>query len=46
MATYIRKMPNLAGGIGALDAADRPSASAVRVSSGSRMPSSHSRAVE
>ena len=31
---------------GALQAADRPSASAARVSTGSRIPSSHSRAVE
>ena len=35
-----------AAGIGALNAADRPSASAWRVSTGSRIPSSHSRAVE
>ena len=35
-----------ASGIGALNAADSPSASAWRVSAGSRIPSSHSRAVE
>ena len=43
---HIRKMPNFAGGIGALNAADRPSASALRVCAGSRMPSSQRRAVE
>ena len=43
---YIRKTPNFASGIGALYAADSPSASASRVRAGSRMPSSHSRAVE
>jgi hypothetical protein len=43
---HIRKTPNFGGGIGALNAADRPSASACRVFAGSRMPSSHSRAVE
>ena len=43
---YIRKTPNFAGGIGALNAAEMPRASASRVFAGSRMPSSHSRAVE
>ncbi len=43
---YIRKMPYFASGIGALYAAEIPSASACRVSTGSRMPSSQSRAVE
>ena len=44
--TYIRKMPNLASGITALYAADNPSANAFRVSTGSRIPSSQSLAVE
>src|SRR5215210_9540621 len=43
---YMRNTPNLGSGIGALKAADRPSASACRVSAGSRIPSSHSLAVE
>jgi hypothetical protein len=43
---YIRKTPNVGGGIGALNAAESASASTVRVCAGSRMPSSHSRAVE
>ncbi len=43
---YIRKMPNRGSGTGALKAADSPRASACRVSAGSRMPSSHRRAVE
>ena len=43
---YMRKTPNFGAGIGALKAAASPSPSAVRVSAGSRMPSSHSRAVE
>ena len=42
---HIRKTPNLVGPIGWFIAADRPSASAMRVSAGSRMPSSHRRAV-
>src|SRR5476651_599184 len=42
---HIRKMPNFACGIGALNADDRPSASACRVCAGSRIPSSHRRAV-
>ena len=43
---YIRNTPNFGTGMGALNAADSPSASAARVSAGSRMPSSHRRAVE
>src|SRR5215211_8344148 len=43
---YIRKMPNVVSGIGAFSAAERPSASTRRVSSGSMIPSSQSRAVE
>ena len=43
---YMRKTPKRASGIGALNAAESPSASACRVSAGSRIPSSHSRAVE
>src|SRR5262245_59468765 len=43
---YIRKTPKVVSGIGALSAAARPSASTRRVSSGSMMPSSQSRAVE
>ena len=42
---HIRKTPNFVGPIGWFIAADRPSASAMRVSTGSMMPSSHSRAV-
>ena len=45
-AAHIRKMPNRVSGIGASSAAEIPSASARRVSSGSRIPSSQSRAVE
>ena len=44
--SYMRKTPNLGSASGALHAADRPSASAWRVSAGSRIPSSQSRAVE
>ncbi len=43
---YIRKTPNGVSGIGALSAADSPSARTIRVSTGSITPSSHSRAVE
>ena len=43
---HILKTPNLVCGIGALSAAESPSASTRRVSSGSMTPSSHSRAVE
>ena len=43
---HILKTPNRGSGIGALYAADNPSASDARVSTGSRTPSSHSRAVE
>ena len=43
---YIRKMPNFVSGIGAFSAAEIPSASTRRVSSGSMIPSSQSRAVE
>ena len=43
---HIRNTPNFASGIGALNAAESPRASAWRVCTGSRMPSSHSRAVE
>ena len=43
---YIRKMPYLGGAIGALQAAEIARASASRVCKGSRIPSSHSRAVE
>ncbi len=42
---YMRKMPNLVGGMGALMAAEMPSASAWRVSVGSSIPSSQRRAV-
>ena len=45
-ARYMRKTPNFGSGIGAFRAAERPSASAWRVSAGSTIPSSHSRAVE
>ena len=44
--SHIRKTPNFGSGIGALNAADSPSARACRVSAGSRIPSSHRRAVE
>ena len=43
---HMRKMPNSVSGIGALSAAEIPSASTRRVSSGSMIPSSQSRAVE
>jgi hypothetical protein len=43
---YIRKTPNVVSGIGALSAAEIPNASTRRVSSGSMIPSSQSRAVE
>src|SRR5215212_3227682 len=43
---YIRNTPYFVSAVGALAAAERPSASAIRVSAGSRMPSSQSRAVE
>src|SRR5712691_11958869 len=46
VAAHIRKMPNVVSGIGAFSAAEIPSASTRRVSSGSMMPSSQSRAVE
>ena len=46
LAAYMRKMPNCVSGIGAFSAAEMPSASTRRVSSGSMMPSSQSRAVE
>ena len=41
---YIRKMPNVVFSIGALSAAEIDRPSTVRVSAGSMMPSSHSRA--
>ena len=44
--SYIRKTPNVVSGTGAFAAAARPSASTRRVSSGSMIPSSQSRAVE
>jgi hypothetical protein len=43
---YIRKTPKVVSGIGAFSAAEMPSARTRRVSSGSMIPSSHSRAVE
>jgi RNA polymerase sigma factor (sigma-70 family) len=43
---YIRKIPKVVSGIGALSAAEIPSASTLRVSTGSTMPSSQRRAVE
>ena len=43
--SHMRKTPNFVSGMGALSAADRPSASTRRVSAGSMMPSSHRRAV-
>ncbi len=43
---HIRKTPKVVSGIGALRLAAIPRARARRVSSGSRIPSSHSRAVE
>ena len=39
-------LPNFGGGTGALNAIDKAWASTARVSAGSRMPSSHNRAVE
>ena len=45
-AAHIRKMPKRVSGIGASSAAEIPSARARRVSSGSRIPSSQSLAVE
>ena len=44
-ARYIRKTPNFVSSIGAFSAAERLSARTIRVSSGSIIPSSHSRAV-
>ena len=46
VAHHIRKMPKVDSGTGAFSAAEIPSASTRRVSSGSMMPSSQSRAVE
>ena len=46
VAHYIRKMPKVDSGTGAFSAAEIPSASTRRVSSGSMIPSSQSRAVE
>ena len=43
---HMRKMPKRVSGIGACSAAAIPSASTCRVSSGSMIPSSQSRAVE
>ena len=43
---YILNTPNFGGGIGALNATDNACASVGLVSTGSRMPSSHRRAVE
>ncbi len=43
---YMRKTPNVVSGTGAFDAAESPSASTRRVSSGSMTPSSQRRAVE
>ena len=45
-ADYILKTPKTVSGIGAFSAAEIPSASTRRVSSGSMTPSSHRRAVE
>ena len=42
---YIRKTPNVVRSIGAFIAAEMPSPSTMRVSTGSMMPSSHSRAL-
>jgi RNA polymerase sigma factor (sigma-70 family) len=44
--SYIRKIPKVVSGIGALSAAEMPSAITLRVSTGSTIPSSQSRAVE
>jgi hypothetical protein len=46
VAHYMRKMPNFVSAIGAFRAAEMPSASTRRVSSGSMIPSSQRRAVE
>ncbi len=43
---HMRKIPNFVSGIGASSAAEIPRASTRRVSSGSMIPSSQSRAVE
>jgi hypothetical protein len=43
---YIRKMPKVVSGIGTFRAAEIPSAITLRVSTGSMIPSSQSRAVE
>ena len=43
---HMRKTPNVVSGIGALSAAEIPSAITLRVSTGSMIPSSQSRAVE
>ena len=43
---YMRNTPNCGGGIGALYEAEIANASTARVFTGSRMPSSQSRAVE
>jgi len=43
---YIRKIPKVVSGIGALSAAEIPSAITLRVSTGSTIPSSQRRAVE
>jgi hypothetical protein len=45
LVCYMRNTPNRVGSIGALSAAESPSASTVRVSAGSMIPSSHSRAL-
>ena len=42
---HIRKTPNRVGSIGALRLAEIDKASTIRVSAGSMMPSSHSRAL-
>jgi hypothetical protein len=44
-ANYILNTPNFVSGTGAFIAADKPSASTLRVSAGSMMPSSHKRAL-
>ncbi len=46
LAAHMRKTPNCVSGIGACSAAEIPSASTRRVSRGSRIPSSQSRALE
>jgi hypothetical protein len=45
VVSYIRKTPKRVGSIGALRLAEIASASTIRVSAGSIMPSSHSRAL-